>query len=152
MIVLLAAVACAIAIESHPEGLLRLRPECPAAFTPTQQAVGAALARTGERRSLTLHFGRIAEYPWLSSLLARQASSSRQWDSAQADATAYVARALRGMPEFTALFGPPWRIESVAVEKVLLKPAGELELARGHPVPPERLLPYDAILSVKLAR
>jgi hypothetical protein len=56
------------------------------------------------------------------------------------------------MPEFTVLFDPPWRIEGVSVQGVLLRPARELDLAQGHPIPPERLLPYDAIVSVNLAR
>ena len=149
MIELLAALACTVAIETHADDLLRLRPACPVAFAPTQQAVGKALA--GERRSLTLQFGRLADYPWLSTLLARQASASRHWGEG-VEPNDYVRRALLGMPEFTALFDPPWRIEGVAVEKVLLKPARELDLARGHPIPPERLLPYDAIVAVKLSR
>lgn len=151
MIELLAAAACAIAIETQQEAQLRLRPACPAAFTATRAAVGEALARSAAPPRVTLHLGRLAEYPWLSSLLARQASSSRQWREG-VEPNAYVARALLGMPEFTVLFDPPWRIDGIAVENVLLKPARELDLAQGHPVPPERLLPYDAIVSVKLAR
>lgn len=151
MIELLAAAACAIAIETQQEAQLRLRPACPAAFAATRAAVGEALARSAAPPRVTLHLGRLAEYPWLSSLLARQASSSRQWREG-VEPNAYVARALLGMPEFTVLFDPPWRIDGIAVEKVLLKPARELDLAQGHPVPPERLLPYDAIVSVKLAR
>ena len=151
MIELVAAAACAIAIEAQQDAQLRLRPACPVAFTATHAAVGEALARSAGRRQVTLHFGRLAEYPWLSTLLARQASSSRQWSDG-IEPNAYVRRALLGMPEFTALFDPPWRIDGVAVEKVLLKPARELDLAQGHPVPPERLLPYDGQLSIKLSR
>jgi hypothetical protein len=151
MIELLAAAACAIAIEAQQGAQLRLRPACPAAFAATHAAVGEALARSAGRRQVTLHFGRLAEYPWLSTLLARQASSSRQW-SDRVEPNAYVRRALLGMPEFTALFDPPWRIESLQVDEVLLKPARELDLAQGHPVPPERLLPYDAQLWIRLSR
>jgi hypothetical protein len=84
-------------------------------------------------------------------LLLRQASSSRQWRE-DAEAGAYLTRALLGMPEFTVLFDPPWRIEGLAVREVRLKPARELDLAQGHPLPPERLLPYDAQLRVRLSR
>jgi len=148
---LLAAAACAIAIEAQQDAQLRLQPACPAAFTATHAAVGEALARSADRRQVTLHLGRLTGYPWLSALLARQASSSRQWSERVAP-DAYVRRALLGMPEFTALFDPPWRIEGLAVESVRLRPARELDLAQGHPVPPERLLPYDAIVSVNLVR
>lgn len=151
MIELLAAAACAIAIEAQQDAQLRLRPACPAAFAATHAAVGEALARSTGRRQVTLHLGRLAEYPWLARLLARQASSSRQW-SERVALEAYVTRALLGMPEFTALFAPPWRIDGVQVDEVRLKPARELDLAQGHPVPPERLLPYDAQLSIRLSR
>jgi hypothetical protein len=151
MMELLAAAACAIAIEAQPDAQLRLRPACPAAFSATHAAVGEALARSAGRHQVTLHFGRLAEYPWLSTLLARQASSSRQWSERIAP-DAYVTRALLGMPEFTALFDPPWRIEGVMVASVRLRPARELDLAQGHPLPPERLLPYDAQLWIRLSR
>src|SRR5512134_648051 len=151
MIELLAAAACAIAIEAQQDAQLRLRPACPAAFAATHAAVGEALARSAGRRQVTLHFGRLAEYPWLATLLARQASSSRQWSEHVAP-DAYVTRALLGMPEFTALFDPPWRIDGLQVDEVRLKPARELDLAQGHPVPPERLLPYDAQLWIRLSR
>jgi hypothetical protein len=151
MIELLAAAACAVAIDAQPDASWRLRPACPAQFGATRAAVGGALARSADRREVTLDFGRIAEYPWLSTLLARQASSSRQWGAGVA-ADAYVRRALLGMPEFTVLFDPPWRIEALAVREVRLKPARELDLAQGHPLPAERLLPYDAQVRVRLAR
>jgi hypothetical protein len=76
MIELLAAAACAIAIEAQQDAQLRLRPACPAAFAATHAAVGEAR----------------------------------------------------------------------------LKPARELDLAQGHPVPPERRLPYDAQLWIRLSR
>jgi hypothetical protein len=151
VIELLAAAACAIAIDAQQDGSLLLRPACPAQFSATRAAVGDALARSASRRELTLHFGRLEAYPWLSTLLARQASSSRQWGEG-VEANDYVRRALLGMPEFTVLVDPPWRIESLAVAGVRLKAARELDLAQGAPVPPERLLPYDAQVTLRLAR
>lgn len=151
MIELLAAAACAIAIEAQQDGSLLLRPACPAQFGATRQAVGEALARGTGSRELTLHFGRLERYPWLSTLLARQASSSRQWGEG-VEPGDYVRRALLGMPEFTVLVDPPWRIERLAVSDVRLRPARELDLAQGHPVPPHRLLPYDARVTLRVAR
>jgi hypothetical protein len=57
-----------------------------------------------------------------------------------------------GMPEFTALFDPPWRIASIAVKDVRVKPASQLDLPQGHPLPPDFRLPYDAELLVTLQR
>jgi hypothetical protein len=151
VIELLAAAACAIAIDAQQDGALLLRPACPVQFSATRAAVGEALARSASRRELTLRFGRLEAYPWLSALLARQASSSRQWGEG-AEPSDYVRRALLGMPEFTVLVDPPWRIEGLAVADVRLKAARELDLAQGAPVPPERLLPYDAQVTLRLAR
>ena len=151
MIELLAAAACAIAIDAQQDGSLLLRPACPAQFSATRATVSEALARSASRRELTLHFGRLEAYPWLSALLARQASSSRHWGDG-VEANEYVRRALLGMPEFTVLVDPPWRIEGLAVAGVRLKAARELDLAQGHPVPPGRLLPYDAQVTLRLAR
>lgn len=151
MIELLAAAACAIAIDAQQDGSLLLRPACPAPFGATRQAVGEALARGAAREALTLDFGRLAQYPWLSTLLARQASSSRQWGSG-VEANDYVRRALLGMPEFTALVDPPWRIERLAVSDVRLNAARELDLPQGHPLPPGTLLPYDARVMLRVAR
>jgi hypothetical protein len=58
---------------------------------------------------------------------------------------------LLAMPEFTALFDS-WQIEGVSVEKVLIKPAAQLPLAAGAPLPPNARLPYDAIVWVTLKR
>lgn len=153
-----AAAECNIAFERHEEArlVLRLRPQCPVGFPSTHGAVRAALAQAGDARELSLAFGRIERYPWLSSLLARQASSSRHWNLAAGrphagHENAYVAAALRGMPEFTALFDR-WRIAGVSVEKVLLKRAADLPLAAGAPVPPDSRLPYDAIVWITLQR
>jgi hypothetical protein len=55
------------------------------------------------------------------------------------------------MPEFTALFDR-WQVAGVSVEKVLVRPAAELRLAAGAPVPPDAKLPYDAIVWVALTR
>jgi hypothetical protein len=57
-----------------------------------------------------------------------------------------------GMPEFTALFDPPWRIASIVVRDVRVKPAAQLVLPQGHPLPVDFLLPYDADLIVTLVR
>jgi hypothetical protein len=54
-------------------------------------------------------------------------------------------------PWLGALFDR-WSIVSVSVEKVLLKPAAELPLAAGAPLPPGSRLPYDALLIVGLRR
>jgi len=150
---------CRVAFERDAgpgtAALLRVRPDCPLSRTSTGAAVAALLAQAGDER-FTLSLGRLERYPWLSDLLARQASSSRRWNLAagrphEGGDNAYVAAALRGMPEFTALFGR-WSIEGVSVEKVLKKRAAELRLPAGAPVPPESGLPYDAIVWVRLAR
>lgn len=153
-----AAPECAIAFERHEEArvVLRLRPACPVGFSSTHGAVRALLETAGDAQELSLSFGRIERYPWLSSLLARQASSSRRWDlaagrPAEGHENTYVAAALRGMPEFGALFDR-WQVTGVSVEKVLVKPAAELPLPAGAPVPPHSKLPYDAILWVTLKR
>jgi len=154
------AAECDVAFErrdgesQEARQVLRLRPACPIGYASTQGAVRALLAQSGGAPEVSLGFGRIERYPWLSDLLARQASSSRHWDLAagrpyRGSDNAYVAAALRGMPEFTALFGR-WRIAGIAVEKVLIKPAAELRLAAGAPLPPGSKLPYDAIVWIAL--
>src|SRR6185295_15484709 len=140
---------CAIALEVQ-DGWTRLRPACPADRQVTTQAVADLLAgASGEQ--VRIAFGRIERYPWLSELLAREASSSRTWSPGTGKDNVYVASALRGMPEFTALF-PGWQLAGVSVEKVLVKPAAELPLPQGTPISPKRRLPYDAILWVTLKR
>lgn len=158
-----AAPECEVAFERFEETrtVLRLRPACPIGFASTQAAVRQILAQAGDAAAVTLAFGRIERYPWLSGALARQASSSRRWDPAtgrphavQGKAVhenAYVAAALRGMPEFTALF-ERWTVVGVSVEKVLVTRAAELSLPAGAPVAPDAKLPYDVILWVTLAR
>ena len=159
------AAECDVAFERRDEMrlVLRMRPACPIGYASTQGAVRAILEQAGgaavNPSELSLAFGRIERYPWLSEMLARQASSSRRWNLAAGrphevegkavHENAYVAAALRGMPEFTALFGR-WQIAGISVEKVLVKPAAGLRLAAGAPVPPDAKLPYDAILSVAL--
>lgn len=159
-----AAPECRIAFERFEESrvVLRLRPACPVGFSSTHAAVRAILAQeAGEATAITLALGRIERYPWLSSLLARQASSSRRWDPAAGrpleqrgkpvHENAYVAAALRGMPEFTVLFDR-WQVAGVSVEKVLVKRAAELSLPAGAPVAPNAKLPFDAIVWVTLQR
>jgi len=149
---------CDVAFERRQEErvVLSVRPGCPISRASTQAAVRAILQPEGTSSVVTVALGRLERYPWLSSTLARQASSSRRWDLAAGrpfagSENAYVAAALRGMPEFTALFGD-WQIAGVSVEKVLRKPAAQLSLPAGAPVPPEALLPWDAIVWVTLKR
>jgi hypothetical protein len=149
---------CLVSFERHEEArlVLRMRPACTLGFSSTRTAVRALLAQESEARELTISFGRIERYGWLSALLARQASSSRRWDLAAGKPTdghenAYVAAALRGMPEFTALF-EHWLVTGISIEKVLVRPAAELSLPAGAPVPPSSKLPYDAIAWVTLKR
>ncbi len=149
---------CAVPFERHEETrlVLRLRPACTLGHASTQGAVRALLAQEGEARELSVSFGRLERYPWLATLLARQASSSRRWNLAAGrpyagHENAYVAAALRGLPEFTALF-ERWLVTGVSVEKVLVRPAAELSLPSGAPVPPDSKLPFDAIVWVTLKR
>jgi hypothetical protein len=148
----LAAAPCAVGVEWRNAGDVALLAGCPPAFSATQEAVGTALRQAGRRADLRLRFGRVADYPWLSALLARQASASRHWPEERDAPEGYVTRALLGMPEFTALFDPGWRIASLVVRDVRLKPAAELDLPRGHPLPAAFPLPYDAELLVTLVR
>jgi hypothetical protein len=152
-----AAPECNVAFERFEEArtVLRLRPDCPVGFASTQAAVRQILAQA-DAAEVSLAFGRIERYPWLSSMLARQASSSNHWDRAAGKPragheNAYVATALRGMPEFTVLF-ERWQITGVSVEKVLIRRAAELSLPAGAPVSPDAKLPVDAILWVTLRR
>jgi len=148
----LAAAPCAVEPEWRNEGVVQLLPACPSAFAPTYEGVRTAIRQAGRREELLVGFGRVAQYPWLSSLLARGASSSRHWPGERDAPEGYVTRALMGMPEFTALFDPPWRIASIVVKDVRLKPASQLDLPQGHPLPPDFSLPYDAELFVTLQR
>ena len=148
----LAAAPCAVDAEWRNEGVVQLVPACPPAFAPTLEGVRAAIRQAGRREALLVGFGRIAQYPWLSARLARQASSSRHWPGERAAPEGYVTRALMGMPEFTALFEAPWRVASLVVNDVRVKPAAQLNLPQGHPLPPGFALPYDAELFVTLQR
>jgi hypothetical protein len=148
----LAAAPCAVGAEWRNEGVVQLLPACPPEFTPTLEGVRTAIRQAGKREQLLIGFGKLAQYPWLATLLARQASASRHWPEERAAPEGYVTRALLGMPEFTALFDPPWRIASLVVKDVRVKPAAELDLPQGHPLPPDFALPYDAELFVTLQR
>ena len=150
------AAECNVALDrtEREQLVLSMRPACPLGYRSTQEAMRALLAHAEGAPAFSLDFGRIERYPWLSEMLARQASSSRRWNLAaghphQGSDNAYVAAALRGMPEFTALFGR-WQIAGISVEKVLVKPAAELRLAAGAPVAPDSKLPYDAIVWIAL--
>ena len=122
---------CSVEFEKFEETpqVLLLRPACPIGHTSTQEAVRAILAQAGAAE-ISLAFGRIERYPWLSDLLTRQGRPPKGKENA------YVAAALRGMPEFTALF-TNWQVRGVSVEKVLLN---------------RNRQPYDAILWVRLQR
>jgi len=140
--------------EEAPHRVLRLRPSCPIGYSSTHAALQALLANAGSEARIS--FGRIVDYPWLSALLAREASVARTWDASagrprSGGENQWVARMLAAMPEFTALFDR-WQIAGISVEKVLLKPAAELPLPEGAPLPREARLPYDAILFVTLRR
>jgi hypothetical protein len=148
----LAAAPCEVGVEWRDQGVAQLMRTCPPAFAETQLGVRSALGQAGRRERVLLGFGRIAGHPWLSAFLARQASSSRHWPEERDAAEGYVTRALLGMPEFTALFDPPWRVASVVVRDVRVKPAAQLDLPQGHPLPADFLLPYDAELFVTLVR
>lgn len=146
---------CRVDFERREEArlVLGLRPECPISRASTTEALRTLLLQA-DANEISVAFGRIERHPWLSSLLARQASSSRRWDLASGKPfagsdNAYVSAVLQGMPEFTVLFGR-WRIAGISVEKVLLKPARELSLPSGAPVPPDAMLPFDAIVWVYL--
>ncbi len=149
---LLSAAPCEVAAEWRNAGVVQLLPACPSAFAPTLEGVRTALRQAGRREELLVGFGTLTQYPWLSTLLARQASASRHWPEERAAPEGYVTRALLGMPEFTALFDPPWRIASLVVRDVRVKPASQLDLPQGHPLPPDFALPYDAELFVTLQR
>jgi len=136
--------------------VLRLRPACDIGRPSTVAAVRALLRHAGDAKEVSFAFGRIVQYPWISTALARQASASVCWDIGadrpyDGHENRYVAAALRGMPEFTALF-PDWQIAGVSVEKVLIRPASELSLPVGAPIPPTARLPYDAIVWVYLKK
>ena len=149
---------CTVTLESReetPHRILRLRPSCPIGHSSTHAALRALLAHA-DATEARVSFGRIVEYPWLSSLLAREASVAPGWNSAagrpvKGHENQWVAQMLRAMPEFTVLFDM-WQITAVSVEKVLIKPAAQLPLAAGAPVAANARLPYDAILFVTLRR
>jgi len=155
------AAECNVALERMEKErlILSLRPACPIGYSSTRGAMRELLARADGAPAFSVDFGRIERYAWLSEMLARQASSSRRWNLAAGrphelegkavHENAYVAAALRGMPEFTALFGR-WQVAGISVEKVLVKPAAELRLAQGAPMAPDSKLPYDAIVWVRL--
>jgi len=147
---------CQVVLEVRAEQPLRLRPACPLGFASTHNAVRALLAKAGDAPEVRLHFGRIADYPWLSTLIARQASSSRVWEPMEGRARgesneSYLANTLRSVPEFTVLFDR-WRIVSVSAQDVLTARVDQLTLAQGQPLPPDARLPFDAVLIVGLRR
>ncbi len=150
---------CAVRIETLLEEgrrpYYRLRPECELSRPSTVTALVALRAAASTQREISVGFGRIVLYPWLSTLLAREASAAPGWDvkrglPQQGHENSFVARLLERSPEFRALFTER-RIVSVLVEKVLVRPARELELPAGAPLQGSALLPFDAQLWVVLA-
>jgi len=149
---------CAVRIEAYAdEGrrpYYRLRPDCALSRAATVAALDALRASAPPSREISIGFGRIVRYPWISSLLAREASSAPGWDAArgrpqQGHENAFVARLLERSPEFGALFGER-RVASVLVEKVLVKSASELDLPEGAPFSASARFPFDAQLWVVL--
>jgi len=142
-------------VESGRRPYYRLRPECELSRAATVQALEALRAAAPADREISVGFGRIVLYPWLSTLLAREATSAPGWDAArgrplQGHENPFVARLLERSPELGSLF-PERRIVSVLVEKVLVRPAGELDLPAGAPFSAAALFPFDAQLWVVLA-
>lgn len=148
----LAVAPCTVDVEWRNEGDVALVSECAPNYFATRQAAKTAIRQAGRRDALRVRFGRLASFPWLSSLLARQASASRHWPEMRDAPEGYVTRALLGMPEFVELFDPGWRIAGLVVQDVRLRPASQLDLPKGHPLPPGFTLPYDAELFVTLVR
>lgn len=151
---------CAVRIEQHTEAkqrpFFRLRPDCPLSRASTVTALAALRASVAHAAAISVGFGRIVRYPWLSTLLAREASSAPGWNATrgrpqQGHANAFVARLLERSPEFSVLFRG-WELRSVSVEKVLVKPAAELDLPEGAPFSETARFPFDAQLWVRLER
>jgi len=120
---------CPVTLEVRTEStgrIYRPRPACPIGFDSTRDAVRALLAHAGAEAEVTLHLGRIVDYPWLSALLERAGGGTKN---------AEVAKTLRAIPELGHLV-PGWTIRAVSVEKVLVR--------KGRP--------YDAILWLRLSR
>jgi len=149
---------CAVRIEAYVEEgrrpFYRLRPECELSRRATVAALDALRASAPASQEISVGFGRMVRYPWLSTLLAREASSAPGWDAArgqpqQGHANAFVARLLERSPEFGALFGER-RLVSVLIEKVLVRPASELDLPAGAPFSASARFPFDAQLWVVL--
>jgi len=149
---------CAVGIEARVEEghrpFYRLRPQCALSRAATEQALETLQASAPAEREISVGFGRIVRYPWLSTLLAREASSAPGWNAAQGrprkgHANDFVARLLERSPEFGALFGRR-KLLSVLVEKVLVKPASELDLPQGAPFSAGARFPFDAQLWVVL--
>lgn len=149
---------CTVRIEARIEEghrpFYRLRPECALSRRSTAKAVEALQMQAPAQHEISIGFGRIVDYPWLSILLARAASTAAGWDARRGrpqkeHPNVFVADLLARSPEFRALFGRR-ELLTVLVEKVLVAPASELDLPRGAPFPPGARLPLDAQLWVVL--
>jgi hypothetical protein len=149
---------CVVRIESRIEEgrrpFYRLRPECALSRASTAKAIEALQTQAPTQREISIAFGRIVDYPWLSILLAHEASSAPGWDATRGrpqkeHPNVFVADLLAGSPEFRALFAPR-ALLTVLVEKVRVGPAGKLSPPQGASFPPGARLPLDAQLWVIL--
>ena len=89
-----------------------------------------AFTQAGRPRELRIDLGRMADYPWLSTALARAALNSKEWDRIKgrprqrpmndyANALVRVSGALEGIL-------PGWSLQSVSTEKVLVQPIANI--------------------------
>ena len=150
---------CAVTFEraSEPPArpLFRLRPACPLGPESTRQAMHTLLAAApAGAAEVSVFLGRAIEYPWISALIVRQAVASREWNSgsdhaARGGDNRAVARLLLEAPQLAQAFAG-WTLAGVSVEKVLVRPAQDLDLATG--AAPATQLPYDAQIWVRLRR
>ena len=65
---------CPVKLESNRASgsvTYRARPACPIGFDSTREAMRQLLAHTGNADRVSLHMGRIVDYPWLSALLEK---------------------------------------------------------------------------------
>jgi hypothetical protein len=122
-------------------------------------ALGQALSNpvAQQARYSSVFLGRLVDYPWLSTYLARAAAADPAWSPragkpARGDVNGYVG-ALLSRPVVTDRIQPPleaggYRIAGASVEKVLISPARELP-GLGEP-PVAGRLPFDAMFWLRL--
>lgn len=167
---LLASTQPAPACEAHVEQLsdpahAALRVDrsafarCTLAEEDYRRVVGAWLASRDDAAPAlsSLALGRAVDHPWIARYLLLAAARSSEWTprlarAAAAEHNRFVARLLAA-PDFLQRLDAPfagaaYRVERVAVEKVLLGPLGGSAPA---PADSRRALPYDAQLWLRLA-